>query len=167
MYLPSRDGALASDGLAASFSYFRIVTGRRSASPSSSCSTGFRRFTLCFLLHFSSSVTTNGTTANPNPAAVSFNSIPAAKHAAKMIKRRAMSVVEIKKEMLSFCQNNTREYEVKSESGMNIRVETLFQISLAISSLTGINQDATSHGMMPPHRAWFGDLWECMCFLLC
>ncbi|KAF6031092.1 hypothetical protein EB796_010568 [Bugula neritina] len=45
-------------------------------------------------------------------AAVSFTSIPAAKQAAKMIKRRAMGIVEIKQEMLSFCKANTDEYEV-------------------------------------------------------
>ena len=43
---------------------------------------------------------------------MSFTSIPAAKQAAKMIKRRAMGIVEIKQEMLSFCKANTDEYEV-------------------------------------------------------
>ena len=49
---------------------------------------------------------------SPFSSAVSFNAIPAAKHAAKMIKRRAMGIVEIKQEMLAFCKANTTDYEV-------------------------------------------------------
>ena len=49
------------------------------------------------------------------PSNVSINTIPVAKHAAKMIKRKAVSVVEIKKEMLAFCKVNTEGYEVEIE----------------------------------------------------
>lgn len=48
---------------------------------------------------------------------VSINAIPVAKQAAKMIKRKAMSMVEIKQEMLAFCKVNTQGYEVACGEG--------------------------------------------------